>query len=104
MDAGGACHGLAAGALRAALGGCDAFVDAGTHGHWLEDLPAGRPRILLDGEPGWTQMRWMQRSAAGEPLPEYDVHLTVGQNVGTDAQPDPDGGPPMGSHLLSGAL
>ena len=83
VDAGGACHGLPAGELRAALDGCDAFLDAGTHGHWLEDLPAGRPRVLLDGEPGWTQMRWMQRSAAGEPLPDYDVHLTVGQNVGT---------------------
>lgn len=39
--------------------------------------------MLLDGEPGWTQMRWAARLARGEALPEYDVHVTVGQNVGT---------------------
>lgn len=89
VDAGGRCHGLSPSDLRATLDRCDAFLDAGTHGTWLDDLPAGRPRILLDGEPGWTQMRWMQRAEAGEPLPDYDVHLTVGQNVGSVSSPIP---------------
>lgn len=89
VDASGTCHGLSSANLRSVLDRCDAFLDAGTHGHWLDDLPAGRPRILLDGEPGWTQMRWLQQAAAGERLPEYDVHLTVGQNVGRASSPIP---------------
>jgi hypothetical protein len=84
VDHAGGHHGMTPAELRRALGSCDAFIDAGTHGVWLEDLPAGVTKVLLDGEPGRTQMRWATGRVAGRPQPEYDVHLTVGQNLGTD--------------------
>jgi hypothetical protein len=83
VDQRGRVHGCPAARLRDALANADAFVDAGTHGLWLDELGADVVRVLLDGEPGWTQMRWSARLAGGDPLPRYDVHFTVGQNVGT---------------------
>ena len=83
VDQGGRAHGMPESALRDALATCDAFIDAGTHGLWLDELGAGVATALLDGEPGWTQMRWETRRRAGLPTPSYDAYLTVGQNVGT---------------------
>jgi hypothetical protein len=89
VDAQGQPHGLRAEDLAEALATCDAFIDAGTHGVWLEDLTGQPVRVLLDGEPGWTQMRWAKALQSGASLPEYDVHFTVGQNVDTAESPIP---------------
>lgn len=83
VDQQGECHGLSARELAAALARCDAFVDAGTHGVWLDDLTEGTRTVLLNGEPGWTQMRWALDEADGRPPPDYDVYCTVGRNVGS---------------------
>jgi hypothetical protein len=83
VDRQGRLHGLGAGPLADALATCDAFVDAGTHGAWLDDLGERSVKVLVDGEPGWTQMRWATLAEGGSPVPRYDVHFTVGQNVGT---------------------
>lgn len=83
VDAGGRAHGMSDAALREALTGCDVFIDGGTHGAWLEELGPRAVRVLLDGEPGRTQIRWDAARREGRPLPAYDVHLTVGQGVGT---------------------
>ncbi|HEX9189999.1 MAG TPA: hypothetical protein VGB87_23180 [Vicinamibacteria bacterium] len=83
VDRQGRPHGLGAGPLADALATCDAFIDAGTHGAWLNDLGERSVKVLLDGEPGWTQMRWAKQAQRGETLPRYDAYFTVGQNVGT---------------------
>jgi len=83
VDRQGRPHGLGAGQLANALAACDAFIDAGTHGAWLEDLGERSVKVLVDGEPGWTQMRWAKQLQNGGSLPRYDVYFTVGQNVGT---------------------
>src|SRR5439155_15368685 len=50
----------------------DVFVDMGTHGAWLDEAEGAGLRVLLDGEPGFTQVKWQQRLHEGEPLPPYD--------------------------------
>lgn len=83
VDQAGRAHGMSEAGLRDALATCDAFIDAGTHGLWLDELGARATTVLLDGEPGWTQMRWDMRRRAGLSTPAYDAYFTVGQNVGT---------------------
>jgi len=69
----------------------DLFVDMGTHGAWLEEATGG-VRVLLDGEPGFTQMKMENRLAQGEVLPLYDYYYTAGQNIGTERSSAPTGG------------
>jgi len=91
-DAGGGYHGLSRDRVEEVLRSADLFVDMGTHGSWLEEAAGAGARVLVDGEPGFTQMKLELRRADGEPLPEYDHHYTVGQNVGRAVSSVPDGG------------
>lgn len=70
----------------------DLFIDMGTHGAWLPEAEKAALRILIDGEPGFTQMKMSKRLAAGETLPEYDFYYTTGINVGTEASLAPSAG------------
>lgn len=70
----------------------DLFIDMGTHGAWLPEAEKVALRILIDGEPGFTQMKMAKRLAAGETLPEYDYYYTTGLNVGTEASLAPSAG------------
>ena len=66
----------------------DLFLDMGTHGNWLEEASQTRT-VLVDGEPGFTQMKRHLRTAAGKPLPEYDFYFTTGQNIGREGNAVP---------------
>jgi hypothetical protein len=74
-------HGLSRAAIEEIFRTADLFIDMGTHGAWLNETTSGM-RVLLDGEPGFTQMKMMNRLAAGEPLDQYDRYYTCGANVG----------------------
>src|SRR4051812_29318717 len=67
--------------------GADLFVDMGTHGAWAEEAQAAGLRVLVDGEPGFTQARM----ARGERPAVYDAYYTTGRNVGTPASSAPTG-------------
>ena len=62
----------------------DVFVDMGTHGNWLEEAAPTACTALVDGEPGFTQMKRHQRTQAGKKVPEYDFYFTTGQNIGRE--------------------
>src|SRR4051812_42816945 len=85
VDYRGRCHGIA---VEEAFAGADVFVDMGTHGAWAEEAQQAGLRVLVDGEPGFTQAR-MER---GERPAEYDAHFTTGRNVGTPASSAPTAG------------
>lgn len=91
VDAAGRFHGLSPDKVSSLFRSGDLFVDLGTHGAWLDEA-AGLIRVLVDGEPAFTQMKMVKRQAAGESLPEYDFYYTVGQNIGTDRTPAPTAG------------
>jgi hypothetical protein len=83
IDAAGTTYGLSRARVSELLQSADLFVDLGNHGAWLEDL-GGPISVLVDGEPGSTQMKMARKMAGGRSLPAYDLYYTVGQNIGTD--------------------
>jgi hypothetical protein len=58
---------------------------------WPEESAKVRKRILVDGEPGFTQMQMERRLASRKPI-EYDCYFTVGQNIGTERSVVPTAG------------
>jgi hypothetical protein len=60
----------------------DLFIDYGAHGTWNKEAGKINLKVLIDGEPGTTQMKMLLKEKKGEKLPEYDHYYTVGQNIG----------------------
>jgi hypothetical protein len=82
-------HGLSRGQVLEIFRSADLFIDMGTHGSWAHEAAASRLRVLIDGEPGYTQMRMASAIEAGKPVLEYDQYFTNGLNVGTYRSPVP---------------
>jgi hypothetical protein len=92
VDARGGYHGLAQQQIMNVLRSADLFLDIGSHGTWLAEAAEARLRVLVDGEPGATQMKWEKKLAAGETLPTYDYYFSNGANIGTARSTAPTAG------------
>ncbi|MEO5579032.1 MAG: hypothetical protein ABIR58_00120 [Gemmatimonadaceae bacterium] len=91
VDAAGRHHGLSRERVQAVFDSADLFVDMGTHGAWLDEAVRTGMRVLVDGEPGFTQMKMQKALAAGRTLPSYDFYYTNGRNIGTERSAAPTG-------------
>ena len=92
-DASGKLYGFGERQLTEIFRSADLLVDIGNHGAWLtEAREAGLPTVLIEGEPGFTQIKMANAVAAGEPLVEFDYYYSNGANIGTPATTAPDGG------------
>jgi hypothetical protein len=92
VDAANCYHGMSKREIDEVFRSADVFIEMGTHEAWLEEAERARLRVLVDGDPGFSQM-WMEnRSARGEWAPEYDYYFTVGRNVGTERSTAPTAG------------
>ncbi|MGH2755972.1 MAG: hypothetical protein ACRDLB_16280, partial [Actinomycetota bacterium] len=69
----------------------DIFLDMGTHGSWAPEA-ADVTTALIDGEPGFTQMKMAAAEAAGVALPTYDYYFTTGRTIGTGRSTAPTAG------------
>ncbi|MEO5579104.1 MAG: hypothetical protein ABIR58_00485 [Gemmatimonadaceae bacterium] len=85
-------HGMSCKRIEEVFRTADMFIDRGSHGAWLPEAEHSGLRVLIDGEPGKTQMKMANRLAAGELLPTYDAYFTVGRNVGTTLSTAPTAG------------
>ncbi len=85
VDVQGRASGPAAQVMKELFRTADLFIDCGTHGAWLDEAAALPCRILIDGEPSYTQMRWQMRRDDSETLPAYDHYFTNGLLYGTSA-------------------
>jgi hypothetical protein len=83
VDADGLYYGMTRDKIEEVFRSADLFFDMGTHGAWLEEAAGTSIRVLVDGEPAFTQMKMENRLAEGKILPEYDLYYTTGQNIGT---------------------
>jgi hypothetical protein len=92
VDAGGTHHGMSEQRVGELFATADLFIDMGTHGSWLEEAQKTPCKILLDGEPAYSQMKMEQRRRSGQQLAEYDYYFSTGQNVGTAACTAPSAG------------
>jgi hypothetical protein len=78
--------------VEAVFKSADLFVDIGSHGAWLNEAGDARLRVMVDGEPGFRQMKMEKSLAAGEMLPSYDFYYSNGANVGTTRGKAPTAG------------
>ena len=92
VDLAGRRHGTARQRIDAAFESADLFIDMGGDHSWLEDAARCGLRVLIDCEPGFTQMKMASRLEAGETLPEYDFYYTPGRNIGTGKSSVPTAG------------
>lgn len=75
-------HGLSKKDIENLFKTADLFIDMGTHGAWMQEASTSKITLLLDGEPGFTQMKMVEKINNGEKLPEYDLYYTTGYNIG----------------------
>jgi hypothetical protein len=92
VDIHGEHFGLSQEAVREAFRSADLFIDLGPHGAWVEAAAHVPTRVLIDGEPGYTQMQWENARAAGKQPLDFDYYYTTGQNIGTEASSSPTAG------------
>ncbi len=92
VDAAGKYHGMPRERIEAVFDSADVFIDMGTHGAWASEAQNSGLRVLIDGEPGFTQMKMTKSLAAGEELPTYDYYYTTGQNIDTCESSAPTAG------------
>jgi hypothetical protein len=86
-------YGLTREQIQAVFDSADLFIDmGGTYGTWLEEATNTGVRILLEGDPGFTQMRMEKKRVAGDELPVYDYYYTIGRNIGTAGSTVPTAG------------
>ncbi|MCI0588454.1 MAG: hypothetical protein L0323_16610 [Planctomycetes bacterium] len=81
VDAAGRTHGMSRARVEEACAGADVFIDMGAHGDWDAETQRAGVRVLLEAEPGFTQVKRARARAAGRSLAAYDFLYTVGQNV-----------------------
>jgi hypothetical protein len=92
VDEAGLYYGLSRNRTEEVFNSADIFIDMGTHGTWLHEARGTTLRVLIDGEPGFTQIKMENMMAAGKELFHYDCYYTVGKNVGTERSTAPTGG------------
>jgi hypothetical protein len=92
VDAAGDYQGISKVAIEAVFAQADVFIDMGTHGAWLEEAQRSGLRVLVDGEPGFTQMKRANALDDGGQPPVYDHYYSTGQDIGTPASTAPNAG------------
>ena len=70
----------------------DVFIDSGNHGAWLDMAHAIPRRVLIDGEPGYTQIRMKLDPSRARLADQYTHHFSNGLLLHTDRQRTPDTG------------
>ena len=92
VDSAGRYHGLPRERVAEVFRSADLFIVMGTYGDWLADADRCGLRVLVDGEPAFSQMLLETRSAAGRAAPSYDHYYTPGVNIGTALSTAPAAG------------
>ncbi len=83
VDFHGQCFGRSSLELDELFKTADLFIDCGSHGSWLEQAVGVPCKILIDGEPSYTQIRWQAQAEAGHAIPTYDHYFTNGMLYGS---------------------
>src|SRR5437867_5474542 len=96
VDAHDCYYGMSRARVESIFDSADLFVDMGTHGtwigSWLDEAARTQCRVLVDGDPAYTQMEMETTLASGDALPSYDFYYTVGLNIGTARSNAPTAG------------
>lgn len=70
----------------------DVFIDHMRECEWGIEASDAKLRILVDGEPAFTQIEMEHKAVNSQAIPNYDSYFTVGLNVGTRECSSPTAG------------
>jgi hypothetical protein len=89
VDAQSQFHGISRERIQWLFDHAELYLDIGTHGAWASEAAAAGLRVLVDGEPGYNQMKMEIRKAQGVSQAAYDFYYTNGANVGRSSSTSP---------------
>ena len=92
VDSGGVYYGLSRRKVEELFRGADLYLDLGSHGAWLEEAASSSVRVLVDGEPGATQIKLVQPGKDTSWLQRYDAHYSNGANLANGQSSAPTAG------------
>lgn len=70
----------------------DLYLDLGNHGAWLEDIRANTVTVMIDGEPGYRQMKMVMYQREGGSIPRFDYYYSNGAALGKSGCTAPTAG------------
>jgi hypothetical protein len=85
-------HGLSKQKVEEVFRTADLYIDSGANNAWAEESMYAGCRVLIDGDPGFTQFKYAKSVANGISIPKYDHYFTNGKNVGTTSSIIPAAG------------
>ena len=91
-DVNGEYYGLGADSTRERINAADIFIDSGNHGSWSNLFHVVPCRVLIDGEPGFTQIRMMLDPGRAHLAELYTHHFSNGLLLNTDRHRTPETG------------
>ena len=74
--------GMSQSKIESAFKSADYYIDLGTQNGWEEESSHCRSRILIDGEPGFSQISFYNDEELGRKYSRYDHFFTNGYNIG----------------------
>jgi hypothetical protein len=89
VDRSGTYHGMSREKTESLFSSADLFIDM-AHGDWLEEAQRAGCSVLIDGEPGFFQIKLANNLEMGIPVPAYDYYYTNGMNIGRPGNSAPD--------------
>lgn len=75
-------YGLSQQRVHEVFRSADLFIDMGAHGTWEEESDFASLKVLIDGEPGYTQIKLAGKIQEGISIQQYDRYFTNGKNIG----------------------
>ncbi len=69
----------------------DCYIDLGTQNGWEEESSNCRFRVLIDGEPGYSQIHYLNNDELTQKYSRYNYFFTNGYNIGRNGNPVPTG-------------
>lgn len=90
VDFSGRYHGMSRVEIEDRFRSADLYIDLGTQGAWQDEAAASSIRVLVDGEPGHTQILFESGNTGRRD--DYDFFFSNGANVGTPHSDAPTAG------------
>ena len=69
----------------------DCYIDLGTQNGWEEESSNCRFRVLIDGEPGYSQIHYSNNDGLAQKYSRYNYFFTNGYNIGRNGNKIPTG-------------
>ena len=69
----------------------DCYVDLGTQNGWEEESSDCASRVLIDGEPGFSQIHYSNNEELAQRYSRYNYFFTNGYNIGRNGNTVPTG-------------